>query len=216
LKFGATTVPLEPWGDLIGCWTQLEAHPQVESIWLPDHLYKGWYECWTALAGLADVTTRVRVGSLISPATAHEPKRLARAAWTVDEASNHRLELGVGTGGDSRRFQAWMDELVSLAGDIPLTVGGTGETVLRVAAKHASRWNYSPGRDDSREDARRTGRELNARLDELAERPILRSALIDYPFTAEDGTPLEELVTAWADAGFEELILGPDRFLGEG
>jgi len=44
----------------------------------------------------------------------------------------------------------------------------------------------------------------------------VRSALIAYPFADEDDTPLDELVAAWADAGFEELILDPRRFLGQG
>src|SRR4029078_6253996 len=108
------------------------------------------------------------------------------------------------------------DELVPLLGDIPLTVGGAGQTVLRVAAKHASRWNYPRDRADSRDDARRTGARLNERLDELTDRPILRSALIAYPFTAEDDTPPGAPGAAWAEGGFEELILGPDRFLQQG
>jgi alkanesulfonate monooxygenase SsuD/methylene tetrahydromethanopterin reductase-like flavin-dependent oxidoreductase (luciferase family) len=216
VRFGATTVPNVPWAELVARWRELDAMPRVESVWVPDHLFKGWYECWTTLAGLAHETARVRIGPLVSPATLHEPKRLARAAFTLDDASGGRVELGIGTGGDSRRFGTWTDEVVSLLGDIPLTVGGAGETAVRVAAEHASRWNYSPGRDDSRDEARRRGRELNAWLDKLTERPIVRSALIAYPFTAEDDTPLDELVGAWADAGFGELILAPSRFVGEG
>jgi alkanesulfonate monooxygenase SsuD/methylene tetrahydromethanopterin reductase-like flavin-dependent oxidoreductase (luciferase family) len=213
LKYGATIVPNVPLEELSERWRALDADDSIDTVWVPDHRFKGWLDAWEALRTLADVTRRVRFGPLVSPATTHEPAELARAAHALDDG---RLELGVGSGGDWRRFEAWTNELVALAGDIPLTVGGAGETVLRIAAEHASRWNYSPGRDDSRDDARRTGRELNARLDELADRPILRSALIAYPFRAEDDTPLEELVAAWADAGFEELILDPDRFLRQG
>ena len=105
----------------------------------------------------------------------------------------------------------------SVLGDIPVTVGGAGATALRVAARHARRWNYSPGADDSLESARERGRELNARLDELADRPIVRSVLIAYPYRGEDATPFDELVAAWAKAGFEELIVDyPGPFLGQG
>ena len=50
--------------------------------------------------------------------------------------------------------------------------------------------------------------------------PVLRSVLIAYPFAGENETQLDELVAAWTDAGFEELIVdypGPfARVLAEG
>jgi alkanesulfonate monooxygenase SsuD/methylene tetrahydromethanopterin reductase-like flavin-dependent oxidoreductase (luciferase family) len=213
LNFGATTIPNVSLEALSERWRALDAVDSVDTVWVPDHAFKGWIEAREALPTLAEVTQRVRFGPLVSPATTHEPEALADAARALDDG---RLELGVGSGGDWRRFESWADELVPLLGTIPLTVGGAGETALRVAARHASRWNYSPGRDDSRDGARRTGAQLNARLDELAERPILRSALIAYPFTAEDDTPFDELVAAWAVAGFEELIFDDRRLLGQG
>jgi alkanesulfonate monooxygenase SsuD/methylene tetrahydromethanopterin reductase-like flavin-dependent oxidoreductase (luciferase family) len=213
LKFGATTIPNVSLEELTERWRSLDANKRVDSVWVPDHRFAGWIEAWEALAVLRDTTQRVRIGPLVSPATTHEPEALARAARALDDG---RLELGVGTGGDWRGFEAWAQRLVRLIGEIPLTVGGAGETALRVAAQHAYRWNYSPGRDDSLEDARRTGARLNARLDKLIERRILRSVLIAYPFTAEDETPFDELTQAWAAAGFEELILGDRRLLGEG
>jgi alkanesulfonate monooxygenase SsuD/methylene tetrahydromethanopterin reductase-like flavin-dependent oxidoreductase (luciferase family) len=213
VRLGATTIPNVSLEELGERWRALDAHASIDTVWVPDHRFTGWIEAWDALASLAEVTTRVRIGPLVSPATRHEPEALARAARALNDG---RLELGVGTGGDWRSFESWAEKLVPLIGEIPLTVGGAGETALRVAARHASRWNYSPGRDDSRDDARRTGARLNARLDELVGRPILRSALIAYPFTAEDDTPLDELVAAWGDAGFEELILDDRRALGQG
>jgi alkanesulfonate monooxygenase SsuD/methylene tetrahydromethanopterin reductase-like flavin-dependent oxidoreductase (luciferase family) len=213
IKLGATTIPNAPIDELKERWRALDANESIDTVWVPDHTFKGWLDAWEALRGLANVTHRVRFGPLVSPATTHDPAELARAAHALDDG---RLELGVGTGGDWRRFEAWTDELVPQLGTVPLTVGGAGETALRVAARHASRWNYSPGRADSREGARRMGQELNARLDELADRPILRSALIAYPFTAEDDAPLADVVAAWADAGFEELILDDRRAPGQG
>lgn len=213
MRFGATTIPnvsLEALGER---WRALDALDSVDTVWVPDHAFKGWIEAWEALPALTEVTQRVRIGPLVSPATTHDPVELARAARALDDG---RLELGVGTGGDWRGFESWVETLVALTGGIPLTVGGAGETALRVAAEHASRWSYSPGRDDSRDGARRTGAQLNARLDELVERPVLRSALIAYPFTAEDDTPFDELVAAWAVAGFEELIFDDGRLTGQG
>ena len=220
MKFGATTIPKVALEELGERWRKLDALPRVDAVWVPDHRFKGWIEAWTALEALSGVTKRVRFGPLVSPLASHRPTALAHAAVHLDEVSGHRVELGVGSGGEWRNLEAWSDELVQLIGEIPLTVGGAGPTALRVAARHAYRWNYSPGREVERDEARRRGRELNAHLDELSDRPILRSALIAYPFTGEDDTPFDELVGAWAAAGFDELIVDdPGPFvaaLGEG
>ncbi len=214
MRFGATTIPNVSIEELTERWRALDGMSRVETVWVPDHRFKGWIEAWTALDAMAASTQRVRIGPLVSPLTLHGAPELARAARKLDDASGHRLELGVGSGGDRQSFERWLDELAELTGDIPLTVGGAGATALRVAASHAARWNYSPERDETRDGARKRGRALNRRLDELADRPILRSALIAYPFQGENETPFDELVEAWAEAGFEELVLDyPGPFL---
>jgi F420-dependent oxidoreductase-like protein len=55
-------------------------------------------EAWTTLAALARDTTRIRLGTLVSPMTFRHPSVLAREVVTVDEISGGRVELGVGTG----------------------------------------------------------------------------------------------------------------------
>jgi alkanesulfonate monooxygenase SsuD/methylene tetrahydromethanopterin reductase-like flavin-dependent oxidoreductase (luciferase family) len=218
LILGATTIPNAPWSELLALWRALDSLADVQSLSVPDHHFRGWHECWQCLAAAAHVTERARIGSLVSPATSHDPVQLARAALTLQEASSGRVDLGVGSGGDAKRFPAWTASVADeLAGRVPLTVGGAGETALRVAAEHAARWNYSPQREDTRDGARRRGRELNERLDALANRPVVRSVLVAYPFTAENDTPFEELKGAWLEAGFAELVLDyPGPFLKEG
>jgi len=53
-------------------------------------------EGWTALAGLAALTSRIRLGVLVTGITYRHPSILATEAITVDHISNGRLELGVG------------------------------------------------------------------------------------------------------------------------
>lgn len=53
---------------------------------------------WTTLAGLARDTERLRLGSLVSPTTFHQPAQLAIIAAQIDEMSSGRVELGLGAG----------------------------------------------------------------------------------------------------------------------
>lgn len=55
-------------------------------------------DAWTTLAGLARETTRIRLGTLVSPVTFRLPIALAKAVATVDEMSGGRVDLGIGAG----------------------------------------------------------------------------------------------------------------------
>jgi F420-dependent oxidoreductase-like protein len=55
-------------------------------------------DAWITLAGLARETTRIRLGTLMSPVTFRLPGPLAISAAQVDEMSGGRIELGLGTG----------------------------------------------------------------------------------------------------------------------
>src|ERR1700728_2382902 len=50
------------------------------------------------LSALASLTERIRLGTLVSPATFRHPSELARVVVTVDHVSGGRVEVGVGTG----------------------------------------------------------------------------------------------------------------------
>lgn len=58
-------------------------------------------DAFSVLAGLARETSRIRLCVLVSPITFRHPAVLAKMAATIDQMSNGRLDLGVGTG--------WMD-----------------------------------------------------------------------------------------------------------
>jgi len=55
-------------------------------------------DAWATLAGLARETTRINVGTLVSPVTFRQPGNLAKMAATVAEMAGGRLEVGVGAG----------------------------------------------------------------------------------------------------------------------
>jgi F420-dependent oxidoreductase-like protein len=55
-------------------------------------------DAWTTLAGLARETSRIRLGTLVSPATFRYPGPLAIIVAQVDQMSGGRVELGLGAG----------------------------------------------------------------------------------------------------------------------
>ena len=63
-------------------------------------------DAWTTLAGLAAITKRIRLGTLVSPATFRHPSVLARMAATVDHISGGRIDVGMGSGWYEREHVA--------------------------------------------------------------------------------------------------------------
>jgi F420-dependent oxidoreductase-like protein len=55
-------------------------------------------DAWATLAALAVETSRIRLGTLVSPVTFRLPGPLAVTVAQVDQASGGRVELGLGTG----------------------------------------------------------------------------------------------------------------------
>ena len=55
-------------------------------------------DAWVTLAGLAVQTSRIRLGTLMSPVTFRYPGPLAITVAQVDQMSGGRVELGLGTG----------------------------------------------------------------------------------------------------------------------
>ncbi len=82
-----------------------------DSIWAFDHLAPYWtipkntLECWTVLSALAERTSRVKIGSMVTNVTLRHPITLARITSSVDIISNGRLILGLGTGDSLSRTE---------------------------------------------------------------------------------------------------------------
>src|SRR5690242_6381858 len=77
----------------------------IEALFRSDHYAsvfgestRGSLDAWTTLAALAARTSRIRLGTLVSPVTFRHPSALARAVATVDHVSGGRVELGLGAG----------------------------------------------------------------------------------------------------------------------
>src|SRR5579862_1831370 len=56
------------------------------------------YDPWVVMAAVAERTSRVRFGAIITPPARRRPWKLAREAMTLDRLSSGRLVLPVGLG----------------------------------------------------------------------------------------------------------------------
>lgn len=71
------------------------------------HPERASLDAWGTLCGLAAVTTRLRLGTMVSPATFRHPSELAKLVVTADHISGGRIELGLGAGWHEREHAAY-------------------------------------------------------------------------------------------------------------
>jgi len=69
------------------------------------------HEAWSMLAAIATVTSKVRLGPLVSPTSVHHPALLANRSSTIDHLSSGRFVLGLGAGWQINEHLAYGIEL---------------------------------------------------------------------------------------------------------
>jgi alkanesulfonate monooxygenase SsuD/methylene tetrahydromethanopterin reductase-like flavin-dependent oxidoreductase (luciferase family) len=85
-----------------------------DSLWVWDHFHtfpkkhvETTFEAWTQMATLAEITSRARIGQIVTCMQYREPAYLAKVSACVDVASGGRLNVGVGSGWFEEEFQAY-------------------------------------------------------------------------------------------------------------
>jgi alkanesulfonate monooxygenase SsuD/methylene tetrahydromethanopterin reductase-like flavin-dependent oxidoreductase (luciferase family) len=125
-----------PWDELVRR-VHLAEELGFDGAWGFDHFQPMYgegpgetFEGMTTLAALAGLTTRIRLGLLVTGVTYRHPSVLAAQALTVDHASHGRLELALGA--------AWFDEEHHELG-IPFPAIGERTALLEDALEIATR-----------------------------------------------------------------------------
>ncbi len=107
---GQEGVAWEQWQGLAGA---AEA-AGLEGLFRSDHYLSilrgapaGSLDAWATLAAIAATTSRIRLGTMVSPVTFRNASVLAKNAVTVDHVSNGRVELGIGAGWYEAEHEAY-------------------------------------------------------------------------------------------------------------
>jgi F420-dependent oxidoreductase-like protein len=100
----ATTVEVAKLAEALG----------YDSIWVYDHFHnvpvpahEAVFECWTTLAALSQVTSRVRLGQMVGCATYRNPGLLAKITSNIDVMSGGRLDWGIGAGWYDHEYRGY-------------------------------------------------------------------------------------------------------------
>jgi F420-dependent oxidoreductase-like protein len=105
------------WEDWLALAAACEEHG-VGTMFRSDHYLsvddrreRGSLDAWGTITALGAVTEKLRLGTMVSPATFRHPAVLAKAAVTADHVSGGRVECGIGAGWWEREHELYGFEL---------------------------------------------------------------------------------------------------------
>lgn len=119
---------------------------------VPDHL--GAAAPFPTLTAAAMVTSKIRLGTYVLNAAFYKPALLSRDVDALDLVSDHRLEIGLGTGYVRDEFDAaelpypsagarvdYLEHMTTYLKErhpaVPILIAGNGDRVMTLAAQHA-------------------------------------------------------------------------------
>lgn len=115
MRFAIKTAPQNTtWPDMLAVWRAADEIELFESGFTFDHFYPivgdssgPCLEGWTTLTALAQATSRLRLGTMVTGIHYRHPAVLANMAATLDIISGGRLEIGIGAGWNEEESGAY-------------------------------------------------------------------------------------------------------------
>jgi F420-dependent oxidoreductase-like protein len=160
-----------------------------------DNRNETFFEAYTLLSAISSITTKLRIGQVVTCNSYRHPSLLAKMTSTLDAISNGRLEFGIGAGWFEYEYNSygykfddpvtrieqldesltiikkmWQNQKSSFKGKHyaiknaicnpkpvqrphpPIMVGGAGKKLMKVVARHATRYNHPFGTPDILEE----------------------------------------------------------------
>ncbi len=138
------------WAEWVALAQACEQH-HIPALFRSDHYLnldgqhpeRGSLDAWATLAALAAVTSHLRLGTMVSPATFRHPSELAKVVASADHVSGGRIELGLGAGWHEREHQAYGfpfpstgERMDVLEEQLQIILGGWTESPFSFSGRH--------------------------------------------------------------------------------
>jgi len=85
-----------------------------DSLWVYDHFHnvprpshEAVFECWTTMAAISQLTTRIRLGQMVGCNSYRNPAVLAKITSNIDVISGGRLDWGIGAGWYENEYRGY-------------------------------------------------------------------------------------------------------------
>ncbi|MDI2131916.1 LLM class flavin-dependent oxidoreductase [Yinghuangia seranimata] len=104
MRVGVVILPIYRWSEAAARWRDAEA-AGFHTAWTYDHLSwrsfreEPWFGSVPTLTAAAAVTSRIRLGTLVSSPNFRHPVTFGKELMTLDDVSEGRFTLGIGAGG---------------------------------------------------------------------------------------------------------------------
>jgi F420-dependent oxidoreductase-like protein len=105
--------PQDKWAKAVEI-AQLAEELGLDSLWVYDHFHnvpvpahETMFECWTTMAAISQVTSRIKLGQMVGCAPYRNPGLLAKITSNIDVISGGRLIWGIGAGWYEHEFNGY-------------------------------------------------------------------------------------------------------------
>jgi F420-dependent oxidoreductase-like protein len=93
---------------------QLAESLGFDSLWVYDHVHnvprpaeEAVFECWSTMAAVSQLTSRIRLGQMVGCCGYRNPALLAKITSSIDVMSNGRLNWGIGAGWYENEYRSY-------------------------------------------------------------------------------------------------------------